>query len=369
MRLVLLSRSLAGEVLGKTIYTAEGLVLLRAGTVLTPEYIEALIRKGYTSIYLRDRLAPDAEIDDAVTEQTRLKATAVAREALERASQGQPVETEKVRSVVEDILREVEANAGLVVGLSNLRAYSEYTFVHSVNVCILSLLVAQGSGFSRGEMVKLGMGAILHDLGKLRVPREILDKPGALTETEFARIKEHPLHGYEIIKNNGDMHLLSAHVAFQHHEKMDGSGYPRSLKGTNIHQFGRIAAIADIFDAVTSDRVYRGKMPPHEAAALLLSMSGLKLDANYVRQLLQRVAIYPNGSIVRLNNGKLGVVLRQEPGLPERPVIRVVADARNRLIAPREVRLSQASEQYIKGVLPDYPQRVKDQLRFSSTVT
>jgi len=369
MRLVLLSRSLVGEVIGKTIYTAEGLVLLRAGTVLTPAYIEALIRKGYTTIYLRDELVPDVEIDDAITEQTRVKATAIAKETLERTSQGQPVETHKVRSVVEDILHEVAANPDLVVGLSNLRTYNEYTFVHSVNVCVLSLLVAQGAGFGRGELVKLGIGAMLHDVGKIKVPKEILEKPGALTEAEFERIKQHPLDGYEMIRNNGDIHLLSAHVALQHHERMDGSGYPRSLKGLDIHQFGRIAAIADIFDAVTSDRVYRSKVPPHEAAALLLSMSGIKLDAVYVRKLLQRVAIYPNGSIVRLNNGKLGVVFRQEPGLPERPVIRVVADARNRLVAPWEVRLSQEPELYIKGVLPDYPQRVKDQLKSSYIIT
>jgi len=363
VRLVKLANELEGEILGKTIYTADGRVLLRAGTVLTKGYISALLRKGYTQVYLQDELAPDVQVDDALTDQTRVTATSIAKETLDNLVQGHPAEFSKVQEIVEQILNEVSSAPELMVGLSGIRSFDEDTFTHSVNVCVLSLMLGNALLYRREELLKLGMGALLHDVGKLKVPREILDKPDRLTREEFQQIKSHALAGYEMIKGNVEASLLSAHVALQHHEKVDGSGYPRGLRGAEIHEFGRITAIADMFDALTSDRAYRCRVTPHEAARILKLKSGKHLDERLTKKFLERVAVYPNGTIVRLNNGEVGVVMRQQAGRPERPVVRVMTDAQLRLIPPREVDLFHASNLNIKLVLPDWPQQVKDQAK------
>lgn len=363
MRLVKLAYELEGEVLGKTIYTADGRVLLRAGTALTKGYISALLRKGYTRVYLQDEFAPDVLVDDALTDQTRVTATAIAKETLDNLVQGHPAEFSKVREIVEQILNEVSGTPELMVGLSAIRNFDEDTFTHSVNVCVLSLILGKALLYRREELVKLGMGALLHDVGKMKIPREILGKPDRLTREEFEQIKTHSLAGYEILKGKVEISLLSAHVALQHHEKVDGSGYPRGLRGGEIHEFARITAIADMFDALTSDRAYRCRVPPHEAARLLKLKSGKHLDERLTTRFLERIAFYPNGTIVRLNNGEVGVVVQQQAGRPERPVVRVMTDAQLRLIPPREINLFHARNFNIKLVLPDWPQQVKDQVR------
>ncbi len=364
MRLVRLSGKIVGKKLGKTIQTADGQVLLRAGTTLTSSYIKHLKRRGYQSIYIQDELVPDIEINDAINESTRLKATQAVAHTLQNVLQGRPVrkDRKRVNEVVENILSDLENNEDFVFCLSALRCADDYTFVHCVNTCVLALIIGTALHKQKSDLKTLGVGTILHDLGKLKISPSILNKPGSLTPEEFEQVKEHPRIGFDLLRKHFEINLVSAHVAFQHHERMDGTGYPRGLKGEEIHIFGRIAAVADVYDAITSDRIYRSRMDPVRAAELLKNAAGTKFDPRFIQGLLERIALFPNGSIVLLSTGEVGVVVRQDRKLSSRPVIRVVADHKYRLMSSYDLPLRNHPEITIRKILNDYPQKIKEQL-------
>lgn len=158
--------------------------------------------------------------------------------------------------------------------LTDVCSYDQYIFTHSLNVTLYSLAIGMHLKLSTKNLETLGLGAILHDVGKMKVPAEILMKPGKLTEEEFEEIKKHSEEGFRILRNVQTIPLLVAHCAFQHHERLNGSGYPRGIKGNEIHEFGKIIAVADVFDAVTSNRVYRQAMLPHEGLEILYAGAG-----------------------------------------------------------------------------------------------
>lgn len=363
MRIAVISPQLIGKRLGKSIVGADGRPLLTAGTVLTAAYLDALVRRGFSSVCIDDELTEGIEVGDAVSEETRQRATLVVRETMERITTGaRDVNLTRARAVVADIISELNQNTDMVHDLSLLRSVDSYTFTHSVNVCVYCLIIGISLGYSRDDLLKLGLGALLHDLGKTQVA-ELVTKPAALSAGEFERVKEHAEAGYDMIRERREVSLLSAHVAFQHHERLDGSGYPRGLKGDEIHEFGRVAAIADIFDAASADKPYRKGLPPLEVAQALMGMAGSKLDPFMVRKFLGHIALYPTGTIVVLNGGRVGVVAAQNPANPMRPVVRVLTDDDGNLTKPQDVDLATNPDLQIRAVLTDYPARVYEQIR------
>jgi HD-GYP domain-containing protein (c-di-GMP phosphodiesterase class II) len=194
------------------------------------------------------------------------------------------------------------------------------------------------------------MGVIMHDIGKVLVPKEILNQPGRLSVEDFAEIKKHTTYGFELIRKNRDFSIHSAHVAFQHHEQWSGHGYPRGLKGDQIHELGRIAAVADVYDALVSKRPYRSAMEPYQAYEYICSQSGYHFDPEVVKIFMRHVAVYPTGTGVRLNNGLRGNVIRQNRGCPDRPVVRVIYDGNQPLREPLDLDLSRTLHLMIAGV-------------------
>jgi HD-GYP domain-containing protein (c-di-GMP phosphodiesterase class II) len=224
----------------------------------------------------------------------------------------------------------------------------DYTFAHSVNVCVLSIISGIGLGYSISRLKELGVGAILHDIGKLKVPQELLKKPSQLTVEEFEEIKKHTIYGYEILKNNKKVSMVSAFIAFGHHERYDGSGYPLQLKGESIHHCARIVAVADVYDALTSDRVYRKKIKPHEAIEYILSLSAHHFDEEIVQSFIRFVAIYPVGTGVILNTKERGVVISENKDMPTKPVIRVVYSEKGKKVSKYyEIDLSSSKNVFI----------------------
>lgn len=359
MHLVRLSRSIAYRRLGKTLHTADGRILLRAGATLTPSYIDNLLAKGYTSVYLVNEAVPDLQIDDPVNQETWLRATQILKSSSQQIVTEQKFDIGTINSVVEELINDIKSNADTLYGLSALRTRDDYTFVHSVNVCVLSLLAGSGLHLPRPRLRELGVGALLHDLGKVNIPMHILNKPGSLSAEEFDVVKKHTSDGFELLRGQYGISLLSAHVAFQHHEKYDGTGYPRNLRLQEIHEFARVAAVADFYDAVTSDRVYRQRLLPHEAAETLASLIGSHFDPVIARKFLERVARYPTGTIVRLFSGDIGVVVAQNPHRPSAPVVRILADSSYQLVDPRDLNLADDPSLKIKNVLEDFPERMK----------
>jgi len=362
LRAVPLERAI-GKRLARTLYSSDGRVLLHAGTVLTDTYVQRLKLRGYISVYIMNELVPDLVVNDAITEVTRVKAMTRVSEAMAAIARGERIERGRVIDVVRKIISDLAESPDVLFCLSNIRSMDDYTFAHSVNVCVLAVMIGQALHFARSQLERLGVGALLHDIGKVKVPKSILQKPGRLTPHEFEVVMGHAEEGFNILRRHFDFSLFSAHVAFQHHERLDGTGYPRGLKGDAIHPFGRITAVADVYDAVTSDRVYRAKMPPHEALRMLKVEGKGRFDQEVVNKLMARVAAYPTGCIVKLSTGQLAVVVQQVAHAPDRPIVRVVTDDKYRVIEPEDLPLESCPEVTIEAVLDDFPNQVLRQLR------
>ncbi len=369
MRPAPLSPALTGHTLGKTVYAADGNPLLTAGTRLTAQMIQTLRNRGYASVIIRNEFFPDLETDEAVGEETRVRTVALAKKAMEALTDGRQVSLTPVNRAVDELINALECRPpGHVHTLYWQRSIAEEIYAHSVNVCILSLIVGIGLGYSRSDLHKLGVGALFHDVGKLGCG-ELHRKATPLTPEEWELAKTHSRAGYDLLHDRAEISLLSAHVAWQHHERLDGSGYPRGLKGPEIHEFARIAAVANAFDALVADRPYRNGTPPHLVVGRLQPLAGRHLDPKMTGILFSRLERYPVGTIVTLVTGEVAVVTGQNAWQPERPRVRVVADRDHRLISPYDLNLAEHTAAAVREVLGDYPARVREHLADGSRGT
>jgi HD-GYP domain-containing protein (c-di-GMP phosphodiesterase class II) len=236
------------------------------------------------------------------------EAQIVIRDILQDVRLGKNIESERVKQVVNNMIDSIFHNQAALVSLTRIKDYDEYTFVHSINVCIFCLTLGRHLNFSREELEQMGIGALLHDIGKMRIPPHILNKPGKLTEKEFSEIKKHPLYTLELLEKAKDIPEASKHVALQHHERYNGRGYPYGLRGEEIGHFGQIAAIIDVYDAITTDRVYQKAIPLHEGIRTIYQGSKEDFNQILVERFIQCVGIYPTGTLVLLDSEEIGIV-------------------------------------------------------------
>ncbi|VBB07430.1 Hypothetical protein LUCI_2679 [Lucifera butyrica] len=351
MQRISIDALIPGMVTARDIFSAEGRILLGRGVLLTQRYIQRLRELGIYSVYIQSSLAADVVIPEVIREETRIKAIKQVKEAFEKFRGGFHHDFSKLNAVARNIVDEILQHGEHMVHLTDIRQYDEYTFGHSVNVCILSVLTGVKLDYPYGRLRELALGALLHDIGKLGIPNEILNKQGTLTAAEMELLQKHPDMGFDMLRRNPDLQILSAHVAYQHHERMDGSGYPRRLAGDDIHEFARIAAIADVYDALTADRAYRKALPPHKAYEILMATAEKHFDPDILHVFLSNIALYPVGSIVKLNTGETGVVLKVTPVCQERPLIYIVTDADGYFVPKgKEVDLAQYPELFISKI-------------------
>ena len=252
------------------------------------------------------------------------EAHSVLEQVLEDARLGHSVDSRRARSSVKNLVGSVMRNADALICLTRIKERDRYTSLHSVNVCIFSLAFGRHLGLSQEELTELGMGALLHDVGKTRVPLEILNKPGRLTDAEFTEMKRHPTLGYEMLGGLEGVGERARAVAHAHHERHDGGGYPRGLRGREIGLFPRIVSIVDVYDAVTSPRVYHDPISAHHALQKLYAGREADFDRRLVDKFIQCVGIYPLGSLVELSSGEVGVVTANNHQAPTRPVVALV---------------------------------------------
>lgn len=353
MRVVCLHTRIQGEVLAMPVHGDGGRLLLNKGTRLTPRLIEVLLQRGYTRVAIEDPLLEDVEPEEAVSEETRSMAERALDMAAKKLLDGRAPDMGIVRDAVDAIIEDLKANKRTCVGVYSLRSYDESTFIHSVNVCVLSLAIAETMGYSVSEMRILGLGALLHDIGKLLVPTSILRKPGMLTDEEYELVKTHAKKGWELLANCYAAGPVAAHGALDHHERLDGSGYPRKLKGDEISEIGRVTAVADVYDAMTSDRPQRKAIFPEAVYKYMDQEKGTLFDSQAVDALFQRVALYPTGTILSLWGGFVAVVTRQDPRSNFRPFIRIVGGPG--ITKPVDVSLYDRPDIEVNLVLDDYP--------------
>ncbi len=334
MRLVSTFTVKPGATVAKAIYNEKGQILLNEGVCLSSGIINRLQASGISNIFIKDQETDDIDFEGTLSESLQREAIQTINSTFVELQNNMSINrsfvvekaSKRFTELIRNLLTELNEKKELMTLLSNAYAYDNYIFTHSLNVTLYSLAIGMQLKLSQKELEILGTGAIFHDIGKLNVPLEILLKPNKLTDVEYLTIKKHAEDGFNILRKVQTIPLLVSHCAFQHHERLNGSGYPRGIMGNEIHFYAKIIAVSDVFDAVTSNRVYRSALLPHEGLEILYAGSGTLFDQSIVEAFRLSVAIYPVGLTVQLNDGRKGVVSRQNVGLGDRPIVRILEE-------------------------------------------
>jgi putative nucleotidyltransferase with HDIG domain len=253
-----------------------------------------------------------------------------AREVLDAIKNGNSFSMDKVEKAAEGVVESILRNPDTLISLSQIKGYDEYTYTHSVGVSVLVASLANSMGYKGDHLLEAGVGGLLHDIGKMRVPESILNKPGKYTEWEFKVMKKHPEHGMDILKDKKKVSDFAKAVIIQHHERYNGKGYPYGLTGDKIEEVGLMAAVADVYDALTSNRIYRAAWPPQKALALIFKGADDEYSRKIVERFTKHLGIYPAGSFVKLVSGAMGVVSRVDRGNLLAPTVVLIFDESGR---------------------------------------
>lgn len=338
MRLIPLSVVREGVFLAQTLYNSCGKVLLVKGTKLTYKYIQKIREHGFYSVYIFDQYS-EHELDDVIKPQVRRKAIDTVQSIYnnfitvedtninpfrkDKINNQNQLNLNEIQKTAKIIVDDIFSQPQLLISLVDIKSLDTYTFNHSVNVGILALTLGIGYGLNRNDLYDLTLGCMLHDVGKIFVPSEILNKQGKLNDNEYTVIKDHCEKGFAYLRENTDLGPRVRIIALQHQERYDGSGYPQGLKGDQINTLSQIASIADVYDALTSDRPYRKALSPHEAVEYLMGSGGTHFNMAMIKSFLKKIIPFPVGTVVQLSNGFIGTVEKINQEMLLRPHIKV----------------------------------------------
>lgn len=314
-------------------------VLIRAGSKNLNRYNKQLRKLGITSLYIEDTVSEDIDIEDIVSDKTRIKCKASLETVMNRVQTEFTVDSGLVKDMVGSLLEEILNHPKTLFSLSALDNTDESTLNHSVNTTIYAVCLGMELQYGTRELMELAEGALLHDLGKVLIDKKVLLKPAKLTKEEFEEVKQHSSKGYDMLKKMPNMSERSRQISLYHHERIDGSGYPFGMKGDEIPQFAKLVAIVDVYEALTSERCYHKAMSPYQALEILSEEAVTKMDMELTAKFMQNVAAYPNGTMVHLSDGNIGVVKKQNPSMPLRPVVRVLGNENGKPVIKYEVDL------------------------------
>jgi HD-GYP domain-containing protein (c-di-GMP phosphodiesterase class II) len=290
------------------------------------------IEKYASEFEVVDESEPEAQ--KKVAKKKFFKTLSVAQETMESAKAGRSLNTVKGKRAIQFLIDQLIKNEGNLVSLTAIKNFDEYTFAHSVNVCILSVALGTRLGLTKKELSELGFAALFHDVGKVKLPIEILNKPGDLTEEEWVEVRKHPVYGVKALLSKRSIDRFSARamvVSFEHHLKLDHSGYPQLDYDRELNLFSRIVTIADVYDSMTSGRVYaKAALTPDEVLRQMLGKQGTDFDPVLLKVFINMLGIYPVGSVVVLDTGEVGVVMEAKPDELSRPDVAIVADRRGK---------------------------------------
>lgn len=311
-----------GEILAKEIMASDGTVLLKPGVEITKLYINKLKENFVYYIFIEDDSQINVQVDSKIIElknEVLSEMPFIFNNLLSCTKDNFNVTLRKIDDLIEYIIDEDSLNTNLY----EISQYDNYTYIHSIDTGIMATHLGKSFNMSKNDLKRLGTSAMLHDIGKTKINESILNKTGKLTPGEFEEINKHTIYGYEILKNAGirDDNILSG--VFQHHERIDGSGYPLGTKGDKISFFAKIIAVCDVFTAISSNRTYRHRFNPNEAYEYILSGINTLFDEQVVENFIKTFSIYPLGCRVILSNGMEGYVIKQNDNFPDRPIVRV----------------------------------------------
>lgn len=330
-----------GMVIDQSIMDYTGRVLVARKAVLDRYIIDALRKMGISGVYIREGEEDPEDVTAEVEE------TPKAREVIEKIkvpdrakvnlseSVKKRVETgmqflfsnpkdegfvSETNHISEALMKAIDENDALAVDISALKVSDEYTFKHSVDVASIAMIIAKQLKLSSKEVYQIGIAGLLHDLGKSEVPPEILNKPGKLTDEEFEIMKKHSVYGYNLLKEKEDIPKSVLYGVLQHHEKINGRGYPLGVSGEKISPYAKILTVADIFDALVTERPYKKGFSPRDSVEMIMAMTG-ELDIDIIRTFINSVILYPVGSLVKLSNGETARVVENSVDYPTRPKV------------------------------------------------
>ena len=345
-----------GMIVSQSIYNKHGASYLVKGQPLTEDYITKLIKIGIPTVAVTssDESANIKPPEDLVQEDTRIGAIQKVYDAFRSVEETGELDANAMQDVSNKIIFDIIARKENLVQLTDIRLHDTYTFAHSVNVAILSAMLGLLLHYTRNDLGLLTLGALLHDLGKIRVPSDILNKNTRLDNDELSVIQSHPLDGARRIQEMAKIlpqPAVLAQIAAQHHEHIDGRGYPKGLTGDKIHRFAKVVAIADVYDALTSERPYKRAYTPSVAYNIMVNVNKGQFDKDMLKLFFNNVAIYPVGTVLRTVYG-FGVVTKCEFGRTETPVIRLFADHNGKLLpSPKKIDLAEGKENAVEIVV------------------
>ena len=317
-----------------------GRSLVARGAELDQYMIDSMIKMGIMSVYVQEgtedeEAKPDvpvcAEAErniERLQTEDRSKVT-LTDSVRERVATGiqyiynntdSPEMIDATNSIADDLMSAINDNDAIAIDISALKTSDEYTFKHSVDVATIAMIVAKQQGLSPKEIREIGVAGLLHDVGKTKVPIEILNKPGKLSDEEFAIMKQHSVFSYRIIKDNPAFSPAVCLGVLQHHEKINGCGYPMGVKEDKLSPYAKILSVADIYDALVTERPYKAAYSQRDAVEMIMSMT-MELDMTAMKSFLESMILYPGGSIVELSNGEKAQVVRNIPHYILRPTV------------------------------------------------
>lgn len=295
----------------------------------------------------KSRLVTDASINEEIANAKKIKKETIqtVRKIMDDIKLGKPIQKERVEEDVENIIESVFRNSDALVGLARLRTVTDYLYSHSLSVCVMMVTFGKYLGYDAQTIKEVGLGAMLHDIGAGMVSQRIINKESGLTKEEYENVKEHVQYGYNILLETKGISEKSLMVMYQHHERMNGTGYPRGLKGDEISLYGQAIAIVDVYDALTTKRSYRHKIQPTEALRMIYQWRGNEFNTDLVEHFIRCIGIYPAGTLVGLESGLLGIVVCHKGQDLLQPVLRIVYDTKkDRYLMPYDVDLSNSSD-------------------------
>ncbi|WP_424767961.1 HD-GYP domain-containing protein [Paenibacillus sp. sgz302251] len=335
MRKVQIGMIKPGDKLAKPIYQDNGNILLGEGVELNDRYIDRLLDLGIDFLFIEDGLTEDLIPEDTIRDETRKQAVDTIYKTMnafkdQTESKGRTIAPDmgrNFRAVFGQIMQDLATRPNMLVNLTSIHSADAYLFQHSFNVAVLAGIMGIAKGFNRNQLEELGIGALLFDIGMTKIPQKLLSKKGSFTREDLAILHSHPKEGFEILRKYHDISIVSAHCALQHHERYNGSGYPRGLKKDEIHMYGQIVGLADTFDALTSPRPHRKRYTANEAIEFLFAAGGTFFDLELIKLFCKHISIYPVSTMLLLNTGQVGVVSANTELAVHRPRVRIIKES------------------------------------------
>ena len=316
------------QVLAADLVLDKSRIMLRKGVSLTPALITKIRYMGFQGVYIDDDISKDIEVVNIISDELKYRARREIKSLFVSVEHNMKTKTashmENLSSYITEMVDELLYNRHVMVNVVDIRTYDDYTFSHSINVAVLAIVIGTVLGMSRQKLNDLAMGALVHDIGKVFIDKKIINKTGKLTPEEFEEIKKHSLIGFNYICSSGKIPEEARYSVLMHHEQYNGNGYPSGLSGNDIHLFGRIVCVADVYDALTSDRPYRRAMLPSDAIEYIMSGYNTHFEPKIVEAFTKKVAPYPVGTCVRLSSGVTGIVVQNYESSCLRPKIRII---------------------------------------------